>query len=46
MKRIGVLTFVGFVALYFVGSAAWALDLGEWVPGLKLSPFLSERVEY
>src|SRR2546421_397947 len=46
MKRIGVLTFVGFVALYFVGSAAWALDLGEWDPGLKLSPFLSERVEY
>ena len=46
MKRIGVLTFVGFVALYFVGSAAWALDLGDWVPGLKLSPFLSERVEY
>jgi hypothetical protein len=23
-----------------------ALDLGQWIPGLKLSPFLSERVEY
>jgi hypothetical protein len=23
-----------------------ALDLGEWVPGLKLSPFFSEKVEY
>ncbi len=27
-------------------STALALDLGEWVPGLKVSPFLSERVEY
>lgn len=23
-----------------------AFDLGQWIPGLKLSPFLSERVEY
>lgn len=23
-----------------------AFDLGQWVPGLKVSPFLSERVEY
>ena len=23
-----------------------ALDLGQWVPGLKLSPFFSERMEY
>jgi hypothetical protein len=30
----------------FAASPAPALDLGEWVPGLKLSPFLSERVEY
>ena len=27
-------------------SPAMALDLGEWVPGLKLSPFFSQRVEY
>src|SRR5215471_8125348 len=37
---------LAFGAVYFGGSPAWALDLGEWVPGLKLSPFLSERVEY
>lgn len=23
-----------------------AFDLGQWIPGLKVSPFLSERVEY
>lgn len=28
------------------GSAALALDLGEWIPGLKVSPFFSQRVEY
>jgi len=27
-------------------SVAVALDLGEWLPGLTLSPFLSERVQY
>ena len=27
-------------------SGAFALDLGEWLPGLKLTPFLSERVQY
>ena len=25
---------------------AAALDLGEWLPGLKLSPFFTERVDY
>ena len=44
MKRLSV--FLGIAALCFIGSSAWALDLGEWVPGLKLSPFFSERVEY
>src|SRR5215813_5054530 len=44
MKRLGVL--LGIVALCLIGSSAWALDLGEWVPGLKLSPFFSEKVEY
>jgi hypothetical protein len=28
------------------GRPAAALDLGEWIPGLKLSPFFTERVEY
>ena len=27
-------------------APALAFDLGQWVPGLKVSPFLSERVEY
>src|SRR5262245_7567868 len=46
MKRFAVLAPIGIVALCCIGSTASALDLGEWVPGLKLSPFLSERVEY
>ena len=25
---------------------ATAFDLGQWVPGLKVSPFLSQRIEY
>jgi hypothetical protein len=33
-------------ALLLVPGAAWALDLAEWVPGLRLTPFLSQRVEY
>lgn len=28
------------------GSPASALNLNEWIPGLSLSPFFSERVEY
>jgi len=46
MKRVGIVAPMAFAALCFTGSPASALDLGEWVPGLKLSPFLSERVEY
>jgi hypothetical protein len=36
------------VPLLVVAGAprASALDLGQWLPGLKLSPFFSERVEY
>jgi hypothetical protein len=34
------------LTLVLAWSPAMAFDLGEWVPGLKLSPFLSERVEY
>jgi hypothetical protein len=45
MKRAGILALLGLAALC-LGSPASALDLGEWVPGLKLSPFLSERVDY
>jgi long-subunit fatty acid transport protein len=45
MKRavvVGVATGVFFLG---AGQGA-ALDLGEWVPGLKVSPFLSQRFEY
>ncbi len=43
MRRVKLL-----VALLVLipSSSAWALDLGEWIPGLKLSPFFSQRVEY
>lgn len=34
------------LALALAWSPAMAFDLGEWVRGLKVSPFLSERVEY
>ena len=32
--------------LLVVVGPAGALDLGEWVQGLRLTPFLSERFEY
>jgi hypothetical protein len=34
------------LALAVPCTPALAFDLGEWVPGLKVSPFLSEKVEY
>lgn len=37
---------VVLVTLFLSVSPASALDLGEWVAGLKLSPFISERIEY
>lgn len=36
----------GFVAVLALPSQTLALDLGQWVPGLKVAPFLTERVEY
>jgi hypothetical protein len=44
--RIGAAVLFGLLTLALVSAPAVAVDLGEWVPGLKLSPFLSERVEY
>jgi hypothetical protein len=44
-RTISTLLFC-LLALVPAWSPAAAFDLGEWVPGLKLSPFLSERVEY
>ena len=38
---------VAFVTtMLLLCSPATALDLGEWVPGLRVNPFLAERVEY
>lgn len=44
-SRIGAAA-LALLCLCLAPPAAAALDLGEWVPGLKLSPFLGERVEY
>jgi len=37
---------VWLLTLAVASTPAMAFDLGQWVPGLKVSPFLSERVEY
>jgi hypothetical protein len=37
---------VWLLILAVASTPAMAFDLGQWVPGLKVSPFLSERVEY
>jgi hypothetical protein len=34
------------LTLSLAWTPAMAFDLGQWVPGLKVSPFLSEKVEY
>jgi hypothetical protein len=44
--RTGIAVALAFAITSLVSAPACALDLGEWVPGLKLSPFLSERVDY
>jgi len=46
LGRIGSALLFCLLTLTPAWSPAMAVDLGEWVPGLKLSPFLSERVEY
>jgi Putative beta-barrel porin 2 len=44
--RIASALLLCLLTLALAWSPAIAFDLGQWVPGLKLSPFLSERVEY
>jgi hypothetical protein len=46
LGRVAAALLVTLLVLIPFRSSAWALDLGEWVPGLKLSPFFSQRVEY
>ena len=45
MRRVGPAV-LGALWVCLVPLSATALDVGEWIPGLKLSPFLAERVEY
>ena len=49
-RRIAARTSSGvavcLLALLLSCAPALAFDLGEWIPGLKVSPFLSEKVEY
>ena len=46
LGRVAAMVLATLLMLVPWRSAALALDLGEWVPGLKVSPFLSERVDY
>lgn len=43
---VWAITAFALACLPLSGSPASALNLNEWIPGLTLSPFFSERVEY
>jgi hypothetical protein len=45
-RRVVWTLLLGLLTLPLASTPAMAFDLGQWVPGLKVSPFLSERVEY
>ena len=46
MGRLAAPLVLFLLTLGLAPLSATAFDLGQWVPGLKVSPFLSERVEY
>ena len=46
LGRIGSTLLFCLLTLALAWSPAMAADLGQWVPGLKLTTFLSERAEY
>ncbi len=46
MKGLGVAVITCLLATLLLAVPVSALDLREWVPGLTVSPFLGERVEY
>jgi uncharacterized protein (PEP-CTERM system associated) len=46
VTRLGSAVVVAVAVLVAFGTPVWALDLSEWVPGLRLSPFVSQRLEY
>src|ERR1700682_6072331 len=45
MRRLGF-ALAAVTLLVAAPSPAGALNLEEWLPGLTLTPFLSERIEY
>jgi hypothetical protein len=46
VKGLGGAAVVCLLLTGLLAAPTAALDLGEWIPGLTLSPFLGERVEY
>jgi hypothetical protein len=46
VRRVVWTLLLCLTTLPLTSTPARAFDLGQWVPGLKVSPFLSERVEY
>lgn len=46
MRRLGFSALAAVTLLVAAPSPAGALNLEEWLPGLTLTPFLSERIEY
>jgi hypothetical protein len=46
VTRLGSAVVVAVAVLLAFAAPVSALDLSEWVPGLRLSPFVSQRFEY
>lgn len=46
VTRLGSAVVVAVAVLIVFVAPVTALDLSEWVPGLRLSPFVSQRFEY
>ena len=46
MRRLGFSALAAVTLLVAPISPAGALNLEEWLPGLTVTPFLSERIEY
>jgi hypothetical protein len=46
VRRVARTLLLCLLTLSLVSTPALALDLEEWIPGLKISPFLSQKVEY
>jgi len=45
MRRLGFSALAAVTLLVAPISPAGALNLEEWLPGLTMTPFLSERIE-